>query len=64
MSFFKKLLGTQDKTPEELEADRIKKMEKQAEMKRQEELRKQEFEKKLKKKHYKKNTLDLALEQV
>ncbi|MFJ7700040.1 PH domain-containing protein [Lysinibacillus fusiformis] len=46
MSFFKKLLGTQDKTPEELEADRIKKMEKQAEAKRQEELRKREFEEK------------------
>lgn len=29
MSFFKKILGTQDKTPEEIEIDRIKKEEKQ-----------------------------------
>lgn len=55
MSFLKKLLGTQDKTPEELEADRIKKMEKQEEMKRQEELRKQEFEEKQRERDAKKS---------
>ncbi|AVK85309.1 hypothetical protein C3943_18140 [Lysinibacillus sp. B2A1] len=62
MSFFKKLLGTQNKTPDELEADRIRKMEKQAEMKRQEEIRKREYEDK-KRERDAKNAQDKALQE-
>lgn len=46
MSFFKKLLGTQDKTPDEIEQERMKKEQKQIEKNKQEKLKKLAHEEK------------------
>lgn len=62
MSFFKKLLGIYDKSPEELEVTRIKKEQKQIEKKKLEEKRKIEFEEKRRASEAKK-AMDQALQE-